>query len=121
MSTIDIVYFSTFKSKVWDYGQSLNKIIDYMLSGKPILGSYSGFPTMINEAKCGWFIEAENSDSLAKKIIEISKIDKKNLISLGSNGREWIKKNRSYSFMANHLKQEILELKIKGNNKHEKS
>ena len=121
MSSFDIVYFSTFKSKVWDYGQSLNKIIDYMLSGKPILGSYSGFPSMINEAKCGWFIEAENSDSLAKKIIEISNIDKQNLILLGNNGREWIKKNRKYSLMANYLKHEILELKIKGNNKHEKS
>lgn len=110
MSTFDVVYFSTFKSKVWDYGQSLNKIIDYMLSGKPILGSYSGFPTMINEANCGWLVEAEDYDGLAKKIIEISKIDKQKLISLGNNGREWIKKNRSYSIMANHLKDEILEL-----------
>ena len=110
MSRFDVVYFSTFKSKVWDYGQSLNKIIDYMLSGKPILGSYSGFPTMINEANCGWFVEAEDSDGLAKKIIEISKIDKQKLISLGNNGREWIKKNRNYSIMANHLKDEILEL-----------
>ena len=51
----DIVYFSTFPSSVWNYGQSLNKIVDYMLAGKPIIGSYSGFPSMINEAECEVF------------------------------------------------------------------
>ena len=84
-----------------------------MLSGKPILASYSGFPSMIDEANCGWFIEAENSDALAKKIIQISKFKKEELVQLGSNGRDWIKANRSYTFLANYLKDEIFTIQKK--------
>lgn len=113
ISTFDVVYFSTFKSKVWNYGQSLNKVIDYMLSGKPILASYSGFPSMIDEANCGWFIEAENSNALAKKIIQISKFKKDELVQLGTNGRDWIKENRSYTSLAKYLKHQILTIQEK--------
>ena len=45
----DLLYFSALKSKVWDFGWSPNKIIDYMLAGKPVLCSNSGLKTMINE------------------------------------------------------------------------
>ena len=65
LNEADVVYFSTFPSAVWNYGQSLNKIVDYMLAGKPIIGSYSGFYSMINEAKCGYLVEANNSEALA--------------------------------------------------------
>ena len=41
------------KSKVWDYGQSMNKIVDYMMAGKPVVASYSGYPSMLNEAGSG--------------------------------------------------------------------
>ncbi len=35
----DLLYFSVHVSKVWRYGQSLNKVIDYMLAGKPVVAS----------------------------------------------------------------------------------
>jgi glycosyltransferase involved in cell wall biosynthesis len=110
LASFDILYFSTFKSKVWDHGQSLNKIIDYMLAGKPILGSYSGFASMVNEAQCGWYIEAENSDVLSNKILEISSISKNDLATMGSKGREWILQNRNYTTLASHLKKNISPL-----------
>ncbi len=104
ISTFDALYFSTHKSKVWDFGQSLNKLVDYMLSGKPILASYSGFQSMINEAGCGWFLDAEDSNGLIEKIMEISEMDRKNLADMGSKGRSWILNNRKYSVLANSYK-----------------
>ena len=110
LASFDLLYFSTFNSTAWNYGQSLNKLIDYMLAGKPILGSYSGFPSMINEAQCGWLIEAENPDVLSAKILEISSIPKNELATMGSRGREWILKNRDYATLASYLKKNILSL-----------
>lgn len=51
LARCDLVYFSVHVSTVWRFGQSLNKVIDYMLSGKPIIASYTGYPSMINEAE----------------------------------------------------------------------
>lgn len=110
MSTFDILYLSTKKSEVWHYGQSLNKLVDYMLAGKPIIASYSGYPSMIDESGCGWFVEAENSKALAEKIVELSAVDREELVSTGIKGRDWILKNRKYSILARNFKTHLLSI-----------
>lgn len=100
LSHCDLVYFSVFPSKVWEYGQSLNKVIDYMLSGKPILASYYGYPSMINEAECGYFVPSGDSDSLKDKIVELSQMPKSLRNELGQRGRDWLFTNRTYKHLS---------------------
>jgi len=109
LSHCDVVYFSTFKSKVWDYGQSLNKVIDYMLSGKPIIASFSGFRSMINEADSGYFVPAEDPDSLATKLLEISRMDPQELYEMGRRGREWLLLNQNYDVLSEKFKSILIE------------
>lgn len=97
-----LVYFSTFNSKVWDYGQSLNKVIDYMLAGRPIIASYSGFPSMINEAECGFFVPAEDPIALSCKIIEIFEMSPDQLALIGERGRPWLIENRRFKTLAEY-------------------
>lgn len=100
LKEVDVVYFAAHPSKVLRYGQSLNKVIDYMLSGKPILASYSGYQSMINEAGCGIFIPAGDSTALAEEIIHLKSLSKDALSEMGVKGRAWILKNRRYSTLA---------------------
>lgn len=100
LSNADLVYFSTYKSKVWDYGQSLNKVIDYMLSGKPVLASYSGYPSMINEAECGFFVSAEDVCALVEKILVIMEMPESERLNIGAKGRAWLLENRGYAKLA---------------------
>ena len=100
LACADVVYFSVFKSKVWDYGQSLNKVIDYMLSAKPVLASYSGFPSMIDEAGCGYFVPAEDVDSLVMKIKELAIMSETDRGVIGAKGRNWLLENRVYEKLA---------------------
>lgn len=96
----DLLYFSVAKSEVWEYGQSLNKVIDYMISGKPIIASYSGFQSMINESGCGVFVPADNPFLLAEEIKRLHLVPKEELNKIGSRGREWLKDNRDYKVLA---------------------
>lgn len=105
LSYADVLYFATYRSNVWKYGQSLNKLIDYMISSKPIIASYSGYRSMINEAKCGFFIPAEDPNTLVKTIIKITKMKKTKLNVIGRRGKNWLLKNRMYKKLAdNYLK-----------------
>ena len=61
----------------------MNKIIDYMIAGKPILGSYSGYPSMVNKANCGWFVPAEDPIASSTEIESLSACDKETLASIG--------------------------------------
>ena len=80
-----------------------------MISQKPIIASYSGYPSMINEAGCGYFVPAEDPLSLAKKIVEMSTKSKTELNIIGSRGLSWLKKNRLYEKLANDYLKLLFE------------
>ena len=96
----DLLYFSTPKSKVWKYGQSLNKVVDYMLSSRPIVASYSGYPSMINESNCGSYVNSDDVAALRSEIIRYSKLPNAKLNALGAAGRNWLLENRNYKALA---------------------
>jgi glycosyltransferase involved in cell wall biosynthesis len=96
----DVLYFSVHDSKVWRYGLSLNKLIDYMLSAKPIIASYSGYPSMVNEAQCGIFVPAKDVSALITAVSEYSNMSRDQLAEIGQRGREWLLKNRPYDKIA---------------------
>ena len=102
LSISDIVYFGSLNSRFWDYGWSPNKIIDYMMAGKPVLASYSGYLSMLNEADCGYVVKAEDPNELLKIINELLLIDKNELVKKGLNGRKWLVENRNYSILADN-------------------
>jgi hypothetical protein len=99
LSKCDLLYFGVGKSKVWNFGQSLNKLIDYMLSGRPIVGSYEGYQSMINEADCGVFIP-NNVKALQSCIIEYFEMQPQKRLEIGSRGKNWLLKNRQYRKLA---------------------
>ncbi|MBT2473851.1 glycosyltransferase family 4 protein, partial [Microbacterium sp. ISL-103] len=100
LQEFDILYFSTFPSRVWDFGQSLNKLIDYMLAGKPIVGSYSGYPSMVNEADSGVFVPADDPQALVEEIRQIAGASPEHRREVGERGARWIRENRNYRKLA---------------------
>lgn len=100
LALCDLVYFSTFDSEVWRYGQSLNKVIDYMYSGTPVVASYSGYPSMINEAGCGSFVPAGDVQALRDEIRRYADMDSDALKNMGARGREWLLQHRTFDRLA---------------------
>jgi glycosyltransferase involved in cell wall biosynthesis len=109
LSRCDLLYFSVHVSKVWKYGQSLNKVIDYMLAGKPVLASYTGYPSMINEADCGTFVAAGDIEALRQEISRYAAMDVMQREALGRRGREWILANRRYETLAQNYLSILFE------------
>lgn len=100
LAKCDLLYFSVHVSRVWQFGQSLNKVIDYMLSGKPVVASYSGYPSMINEAECGTFVPAGDPYALSVEIERYLAMPNYERVCIGAKGRSWILANRSYQRLA---------------------
>lgn len=100
LTRCDLLYLSVHDSVVWRYGLSLNKMIDYMLSGKPIVASYSGFPSMITEAECGSFVPAGDVAALRREIERYHDMDPVAREAMGERGRGWLLANRDYEVLA---------------------
>jgi len=112
----DILFLSTMESKVWLYGQSMNKVVDYMLAAKPIVAIYSGFPSMINEANCGVYLDTQSSQELKNQFLNFANLSKQERRLIGLNGRTWIFENRSYKKLAKEyydIIKEMLECKFR--------
>ena len=100
LENVDLVYFAVHKSPLMRFGQSLNKLIDYMLSGKPVLASFSGFESMVNEANCGRYVPAEDAAALCREIERYADMSPEQRSLLGENGRKWLLTNRKYDKLA---------------------
>jgi glycosyltransferase involved in cell wall biosynthesis len=100
LSKCDLLYFSVHVSKVWRYGQSLNKVIDYMMAGKPIVASYTGYPSMINEAKCGSYVPAGDVPALRQEVCRYVQMTAQERQMIGQRGKAWLLENRQYPKLA---------------------
>lgn len=96
----DLLFFSVHASEVWRYGQSLNKVIDYMLAGKPVVAAYMGYFSMINEAESGSFVPAGDIEALQAEVERYANMSALERSQIGARGRQWIVANRLYSKLA---------------------
>lgn len=95
LSKCDILYLATHDSKIWDYGQSMNKLVDYMMAGKPVVASYSGYPSMLNEAGSGLFVRTKSAESIVEGIRMYGALNADERNEIGKKGTKWIKDNYS--------------------------
>ncbi len=100
LSNFDLLTIAWKKSELYKYGISPNKVMDYMKSGRPILMSYSGFPSLFESDKYCFIVEAENVDLIADKIEEIMKMQSETLDEMGRNAMRILEKYHSYNVLA---------------------
>lgn len=93
----DILFLATISSRVWKYGQSMNKVVDYMLAGKFIIAQYDGYPSMINESGCGIFTDREGLASCFDDALKMTS-EARNV--KGESGRSWLLQNHNYNLLA---------------------
>lgn len=109
-SYADVVYFATTNSKIWAYGQSLNKLIDYMRSGKPVIASYNGYTSMVTDADCGSFIDPDDSEALADEIVRYDAMPCNDREKIGQRGAHWIQKNHNFDKLGEQLSKIIEDI-----------
>jgi lipopolysaccharide/colanic/teichoic acid biosynthesis glycosyltransferase len=92
---------------VFRYGISPNKLFDYMASGLPILANVAGdTELMIAEAGSGITVTPQNSEALAKGMIEmIEQLQEKP--QMGQLGIKFVAKNHNRSILAKTLIETI--------------
>ena len=100
----DILFLSTLPSKVWDYGQSMNKVVDYMLAAKYIVAQYTGYQSFINEARCGVFTDGAGLKDCLDAAIDMPPATRD---AAGLAGRKWLLEHQNYETLARDYLQKI--------------
>lgn len=97
----DALYIGWKKNSLYRFGICPNKLLDYMMSGRPIIHSVAAPNDWVKDGECGISIEAEDSEALANAISSISKFSNHKLERLGNNGKEFCTKKFNYRDLAN--------------------
>ena len=70
------------------------KVQAYMVNKKPILGMLNGEgQEVIRTANCGWCVNSDDVESMAKTIKELSQMTPEQLKTIGENGYKFYAQN----------------------------
>lgn len=97
---MDVLYIGLQNQKLFRFGISPNKLMDYMMAGKPILHSVTAGNDLVQEAHCGISVPAEDIDAVAKAVTKLMSMNKDELLALGANGKEYVIKHHDYKVLA---------------------
>lgn len=103
LQSTDALYIGWKKSPLYQYGISPNKLLDYMMAGKPIIHSVDAANDWVKDAKCGISVEAENPKAIANAIERLCSFSKDSLKEMGLNGRRYVLENNSYQVLSTHF------------------
>ena len=103
LNSADLLIYSTSDSPTWRYGQSLNKLIDYIASKKPILGIYSGYLSEMEHLPSVHTINAHSVESaphLLSKIKDLLALPPLVHMHTSEYSYRWLIQNRNYTKLA---------------------
>jgi len=100
LKKMDVLCFGTNKSKLYKYGISMNKMMDYMMAAKPIIQYIDTEYDIIALAKAGYTVETQNPDKLSDIIINTLELSEESRLKMGRNAKSFVIQNHDYAKLA---------------------
>ncbi len=88
---------------LYKYGISLNKLYEYLASGKPIALGTSAADDPLTAAGVGPVVPPDDARKLADRIMTIASMTQKERQSLGEKGREFVQQNNTFEVLAKRI------------------
>lgn len=99
-NNMDCLYIGWRKRNLYKYGISPNKLMDYMMAGKPIIHSVSAGNDLVQEANCGISVPAENVDCVVNAIKTMTDFSDEKRQALGNNGKKYVMEKHDYKVLS---------------------
>ncbi len=100
LQEMDALYIGAAKSPLYRFGVSMNKLYDYMMSGKPILNGVVASNNEVEEAECGFSFDSSKPEEIAQAIGKIKAMPGEELEKMGKRGSHWVRENCDYTILA---------------------
>jgi glycosyltransferase involved in cell wall biosynthesis len=101
LSHMDALYIGWRRSPLYRFGVSPNKLLDYLMSGRPIIHGIEAGNDLVAEAAAGISIEPENPQAIADAVKKMTKHSQEELNKMGSNGKQFVMETHDYRVLSN--------------------
>lgn len=100
LSRFHVLYFAMKKEKLYRFGISLNKLMDYMMAGKPIIQAVVAGNDPVKDSGCGMTIAPEDPQALLDAIDRLKHLDRDAVDAMGARGRAYALAHHDYRVLA---------------------
>ncbi|MBO0961645.1 glycosyltransferase family 4 protein [Neobacillus sp. MM2021_6] len=100
LAHMDALYIGWRRSPLYRFGVSPNKLLDYLMAGRPIIHGIEAGNDLVAEAEAGISIEPENPKKLAEAVIAIKNYSPVELNKMGSNGKKFVSQTHDYHVLS---------------------
>ena len=107
LDAIDIAYIGWHPNPLYRFGISPNKLMDYMMAGKPILHSVAAGNDPVKEVGCGITVPPNQPAAVASAALSLSAMSPQEKQTMGQRGKAFICSQRSYEILAAQFLQNI--------------
>ena len=110
LAGMDALYLGWAKKPIYRFGISPNKLMDYMLAGKPIVHAVEASNDLVSQSGCGVSCPPEDPPALAQAVLELLRRTPAEREALGQAGKDYVLAHHQYSTLARRF-LEVLETK----------
>jgi glycosyltransferase involved in cell wall biosynthesis len=100
LADLDILYIGWHDNPLYRFGISPNKLMDYMMAGKPIVHAVNAANDFVAESGCGISVEPDDPGAVVAALREISTWTETERRAAGTRGKEFVLKNHNYEVLA---------------------
>lgn len=111
----DILFLSLKDSPLYRFGISLNKLFDYMASGRVVIFAGNSKNNPIKDANAGYSIIPDDVEDLEKTILEIYNLSQEKRDAIGQKIRKYVEDNYSIEILVDKF-EKLLEDEIRKKN-----
>jgi len=108
LSYMDAVYIGLKRNPLFRFGVCPNKLMDYMMAGKPIISAIEAGNDMVRDSGCGISIFAEDPHAIADAILNLSELSREQREEMGRRGHEYVKSHHDYAVLAKRFIEGIV-------------
>jgi glycosyltransferase involved in cell wall biosynthesis len=100
LQAMDILYIGWQNNPLYRFGISPNKLMDYMMSAKPIVHSVKAANDPVSDSGCGVSVEPGNPQRILQALSEINQMKAEEQLKIGLMGRDYVVKHYNYVVLA---------------------
>lgn len=100
LSQMDMVYLGWHDNLLYRFGISPNKLMDYMMAGKPVVHAVNAANDLVEEAGCGCSVAPDEPEAIVEACASLANMTPEERLKIGLNGRRYITKYHDYRYLA---------------------